>query len=564
MFNKRLLKYFSKELKYVYLIVLAQWLILLVHTALSYYHVEVLQKLYHHQNIEIISYMLIVLGLIVLRLFLQRVQDDTAFKVSTLTKSKLREDVFKKVYQLSSPCFNQATLTQLLSEGIEQLDIYCSKYLPQFYYALLAPLTLFIFIVPISFKVAITLLICVPLIPLSIIVVQKIAKKLLAKYWNSYTGLASSFLENLQGLTTLKLYQSDKIYQDKMDLDAEDFRKKTMKVLIMQLNSISIMDIVAYGGFGIGVILSVIDYQNHILSLGQTLLMIMVSIEFFLPLRLLGSYFHIASNGNEAANKIFKLLDQEEKETGSQMMTSFESIQFDHVDFAYEDIAVIKDLSFSIKKGDFVAIVGKSGSGKSTLTSLMFNDYQIQKGKILYNQIPIHQYSKKTLYQHLTLLQDDTYIFKGTLQEHLALSGNDSTKDYLKVLKLVKLDQLGGLDFMVEEGGRNLSGGQKQRLALARVLLHDSDLYIFDEATSNIDSESEKIIMNAICELAKTKTVMLITHRMYFSQKARHIIVLKDGHIQEQGTYQQLMQKEGYYKELYQSQENLERILHHE
>ena len=183
------------------------------------------------------------------------------------------------------------------------------------------------------------------------------------------------------------------------------------------------MDIVAYGGFGIGVILSVIDYQNHILSLGQTLLMIMVSIEFFLPLRLLGSYFHIASNGNEAANKIFKLLDQEEKETGSQMMTSFESIQFDHVDFAYEDIAVIKDLSFSIKKGDFVAIVGKSGSGKSTLTSLMFNDYQIQKGKILYNQIPIHQYSKKTLYQHLTLLQDDTYIFKGTLQEHLALSG---------------------------------------------------------------------------------------------------------------------------------------------
>lgn len=564
MFNKRLLKYFSKELKYVYLIVLAQWLILLVHIALSYYHVEVLQKLYHHQNIEIISYMLIVLGLIVLRLFLQRVQDDTAFKVSTLTKSKLRKDVFKKVYQLSSPCFNQATLTQLLSEGIEQLDIYCSKYLPQFYYALLAPLTLFIFIVPISFKVAITLLICVPLIPLSIIVVQKIAKKLLAKYWNSYTGLASSFLENLQGLTTLKLYQSDKIYQDKMDLDAEDFRKKTMKVLIMQLNSISIMDIVAYGGFGIGVILSVIDYQNHILSLGQTLLMIMVSIEFFLPLRLLGSYFHIASNGNEAANKIFKLLDQEEKETGSQMMTSFESIQFDHVDFAYEDIAVIKDLSFSIKKGDFVAIVGKSGSGKSTLTSLMFNDYQIQKGKILYNQIPIHQYSKKTLYQHLTLLQDDTYIFKGTLQEHLALSGNDCTKDYLKVLKLVKLDQLGGLDFMVEEGGRNLSGGQKQRLALARVLLHDSDLYIFDEATSNIDSESEKIIMNAICELAKTKTVMMITHRMYFSQKARHIIVLKDGHIQEQGTYQQLMQKEGYYKELYQSQENLERILHHE
>ncbi len=564
MFNKRLLKYFSKELKYVYLIVLAQWLILLVHIALSYYHVEVLQKLYHHQNIEIISYMLIVLGLIVLRLFLQRVQDDTAFKVSTLTKSKLREDVFKKVYQLSSPCFNQATLTQLLSEGIEQLDIYCSKYLPQFYYALLAPLTLFVFIVPISFKVAITLLICVPLIPLSIIVVQKIAKKLLAKYWNSYTGLASSFLENLQGLTTLKLYQSDKIYQDKMDLDAEDFRKKTMKVLIMQLNSISIMDIVAYGGFGIGVILSVIDYQNHILSLGQTLLMIMVSIEFFLPLRLLGSYFHIASNGNEAANKIFKLLDQEEKEMGSQMMTSFESIQFDHVDFAYEDIAVIKDLSFSIKKGDFVAIVGKSGSGKSTLTSLMFNDYQIQKGKILYNQIPIHQYSKKTLYQHLTLLQDDTYIFKGTLQEHLALSGNDSTKDYLKVLKLVKLDQLGGLDFMVEEGGRNLSGGQKQRLALARVLLHDSDLYIFDEATSNIDSESEKIIMNAICELAKTKTVMMITHRMYFSQKARHIIVLKDGHIQEQGTYQQLMQKEGYYKELYQSQENLERILHHE
>lgn len=566
MFNKRLLKTFKEEMKNVYGLVLIQWLILVCHILLTFLHSYVLSCLYLKKTFSLTFYLLGVVCLFVLKCFLQTTQNKQALSLSEMIKTKLRKMIFDKIYhQKQTTIFKESTLTQLTSEGIDQLEIYFSKYMPQFYYALLAPLTLFVIVGFMSLKVALILLLCVPLIPISIVVVQKIAKRLLAKYWNSYTGLADSFLENLQGLTTLKYYQSDLYYQDKMDKEAEDFRKKTMRVLIMQLNSISVMDLVAYGGFGIGVILALQEYLNQHMTLMMFIFVVMISIEFFLPLRMLGSYFHIGQNGNAAANKIFKLLD-----TVDDIQDSYQkpiaTIEFDHVRFGYDEKMILEDVSFSLSKGTFLTIVGKSGSGKSTIASLIMNLYPLQEGNILYNQEVIP--STMTLYQKMTLIKDETYILKGTVYDHLAMSGCLNQDKMIAVLKEVKLfevfEKQGGLEFQLNEGAKNLSGGQRQRLALARALLHESDVYIFDEATNNVDHESEKIILNIMKRLAKDKIVIFITHRLAHCKESQLTFVMENGKLLQQGSYDELLNQDNLFKELVENQKRLERIIENE
>ena len=566
MFNKRLLKTFKEEMKNVYGLVLIQWLILVCHILLTFLHSYVLSCLYLKKTFSLTFYLLSVVCLFVLKCFLQTTQNKQALSLSEMIKTKLRKMIFDKIYhQKQTTIFKESTLTQLTSEGIDQLEIYFSKYMPQFYYALLAPLTLFVIVGFMSLKVALILLLCVPLIPISIVVVQKIAKRLLAKYWNSYTGLADSFLENLQGLTTLKYYQSDLYYQDKMDKEAEDFRKKTMRVLIMQLNSISVMDLVAYGGFGIGVILALQEYLNQHMTLMMFIFVVMISIEFFLPLRMLGSYFHIGQNGNAAANKIFKLLD-----TVDDIQDSYQkpiaTIEFDHVRFGYDEKMILEDVSFSLSKGTFLTIVGKSGSGKSTIASLIMNLYPLQEGNILYNQEVIP--STMTLYQKMTLIKDETYILKGTVYDHLAMSGCLNQDKMIAVLKEVKLfevfEKQGGLEFQLNEGAKNLSGGQRQRLALARALLHESDVYIFDEATNNVDYESEKIILNIMKRLAKDKIVIFITHRLAHCKESQLTFVMENGKLLQQGSYDELLNQDNLFKELVENQKRLERIIENE
>lgn len=566
MFNKRLLKTFKEEMKNVYGLVLIQWLILVCHILLTFLHSYVLSCLYLKKTFSLTFYLLSVVCLFVLKCFLQTTQNKQALSLSEMIKTKLRKMIFDKIYhQKQTTVFKESSLTQLTSEGIDQLEIYFSKYMPQFYYALLAPLTLFVIVGFMSLKVALILLLCVPLIPISIVVVQKIAKRLLAKYWNSYTGLADSFLENLQGLTTLKYYQSDLYYQDKMDMEAEDFRKKTMRVLIMQLNSISVMDLVAYGGFGIGVILALQEYLNQHMTLMMFIFVVMISIEFFLPLRMLGSYFHIGQNGNAAANKIFKLLD-----TVDDIQDSYQkpiaTIEFDHVCFGYDEKMILEDVSFSLSKGTFLTIVGKSGSGKSTIASLIMNLYPLQEGNILYNQEVIP--STMTLYQKMTLIKDETYILKGTVYDHLAMSGCLNQDKMIAVLKEVKLfevfEKQGGLEFQLNEGAKNLSGGQRQRLALARALLHESDVYIFDEATNNVDHESEKIILNIMKRLAKDKIVIFITHRLAHCKESQLTFVMENGKLLQQGSYDELLNQDNLFKELVENQKRLERIIENE
>lgn len=566
MFNKRLLATFKQEMKQVYFLVFMQWLILLCHICLTFLHSYVLSSLYLNKAFSFLFYFISVICLFSLKAILQKRLNKKSLSFSEIIKTKLRSFIFNKIYhQKQTTVFKESTLTQLTSEGVDQLEIYFSKYIPQFYYALLAPLTLFVVVGFMSLKVALVLLICVPLIPFSIVIVQKIAKRLLAKYWDSYTGLTDSFLENLQGLTTLKYYSSDLFYQNKMDHEAEDFRKKTMRVLIMQLNSISVMDLVAYGGFGIGIILGLQEYFHQHITLMMFIFIVMISIEFFLPLRLLGSYFHIGQNGNAAADKIFKLLDSQEDVNGS-FSDFMETITFDHVSFGYDQTMILKDISFHLEKGTFLTIVGESGSGKSTIASLMLNMYQPTRGKVLYNQENIS--SEMLLYQRMTLIKDETYILKGSVYDHLAMSGCKDKEKMIQVLKQVKLYDVlkrqGVLSFQLNEGAKNLSGGQRQRLALARAMLHESDVYLFDEATNNVDRTSEEIILEMMKQLAKDKIVVLITHRLSHCKKSDMTFVVDEGKLVQQGSYEELLKQGKQFKTLVEKQNHLERILENE
>lgn len=575
MFHKRLMKEFKENQKYVAGMVATQWGSLLCNVALMYAIGVFLEKLLLYNRTvgegDIAKLFIVFAAVYIGRAVFTSIGSHLSFAASTQVKRKLRELVYEKLMKLGSSYhahFATSEIVQISTEGVEQLEIYFGKYVPQFFYSLFAPLTLFLIVGSMSLKIAVVLLLCVPLIPVSIVAVQKFAKKLLAKYWGSYTELGDSFLENLQGLTTLKIYQADERYAKKMDEEAEQFRRVTMRVLIMQLNSISIMDLVAYGGAGIGIILSVLELRAFHITLAECIFIILISAEFFLPLRLLGSFFHIAMNGNAAADKIFKLLDEPLPQCGENTKIEGDDIVFSDVSFAYEpEKPVLKGISFTAEEGAFTALVGVSGCGKSTAASLMIGEGKEQdafSGTITVGGVNIHEIVPDALYRKITRVRHDSYLFAGTVRENLCMGRADAaTEEMEAALKAVDLydtvSEKGGLSMEITEKASNLSGGQKQRLALAKALLHDSDIYIFDEATSNVDVESENKIMEVIRELAQKKTVILISHRLANVTDADQILVMKDGVIEESGVHAKLMEKNGYYSSLYKAQQELEK-----
>ena len=572
MFHKRLIKEFRENQKNIWGMVLTQWVMLIANVALMLQTAAFIAGMVRGENLQNQSIRLLVTlaVVVVVRSLMSLLNSKLSFEASKQVKARLRTMVYEKMMRIGSSYkeyFQTSEVVQITTEGVEQLEIYFGKYMPQFFYSMLAPVTLFVIVGTMSLKVAVVLLICVPLIPLSIVAVQKFAKKMLAKYWGTYTEMGDSFLECLQGLTTLKIYQADERYAKRMDEEAEKFRKVTMRVLIMQLNSISIMDLVAYGGAAVGIILSILEYQKGVIGLAQCFFIIMISAEFFLPLRLLGSFFHIAMNGNAAADKIFRLVDLEEDqgEKSAEMEGESDEIAFSNVSFSYEaKKKVLEGISFRAGHG-LTALVGESGCGKSTTTLLLMGDRRADEGQIFIGDMPIDKMDLKALRRKMTRIRHDSYLFAGTIRENLLMGKEDATETQMKeALREVNLldfvEKSGGLDFVLLEKASNLSGGQKQRLSLARALLHDTPIYIFDEATSNVDVESENDIMAVVRKLAKTKTVLLISHRLANVVSADQIYVLKDGMIVEKGQHEALCKEDGYYHRLFRQQSALEQF----
>lgn len=457
---------------------------------------------------------------------------------------------------------------QIGVEGVEQLEVYFGSYLPQFFYALLAPLTLFVFLAPFSFSAALALLVCVPLIPVSIVMFQKVAKRVMRSYWGSYLDLGGSFLENIQGLTTLKIYQADEARHELMNEQAEGFRRATMRVLRLQLNSITIMDVLAYGGAAVGICLALHQFLNGNLSFAAAFAVVFLSAEFFLPMRALGSLFHTAMNGMAAADRMFDLLDMEEPEEGGRSLAGRTSrIRCEKLSYSYDGIRkVLDDVDFCVEAGQLVAVVGESGSGKSTLAGVLAGRNARFEGDVQVCDVPLQEADRTSLAQTLTSVGFDGVLFKGTLRENLLMGDpHASDEEAKRVLAEVGawdfVRAKGSLDMRVAEGSSNLSGGQRQRICLARALLHDAEIYVFDEVTSSIDAQSEAAILRAIYDLAdRGKTVVMISHRLSSVEQADAIYVMQDGCVVQRGSHAQLMEEGGVYRRMVEQQRELERF----
>lgn len=571
MINKRLVRLLSDGKKYIYGNIFFQWINLIANIVAIFLISDFISDSYYGKvtDAKLIRLIVILAIAVLARVICNVASSKMSYLSSKKVKQVLRHKIMEKMLTLGSS-YNEKVRTsevvQVSVEGVEQIETYFGLYLPQLFYSLFAPLTLFAVIVFMSFTPAIVLLLCVPLIPISIAAVQTFAKKLLAKYWGRYTGLGDTFLENLQGLTTLKIYQADEYKNKKMNEEAEEFRKITMKVLTMQLNSITIMDLVAYGGAALGIILTVKQFVAGNIRLDQAIAIILLSADFFIPMRQLGSFFHIAMNGMAAIDKIFKILDLEVPEEKTMSLPEKGSIKVENLSFAYDESHnVLNDISIEIADRGMVSLVGASGSGKSTMASLLMKRSKNYSGKIFVGEVDFNEISEKSVMENITYISHSSYIFKGSVRDNLLMAKADARDEELwDVLKKTNLADFfeadNGLDFEIAEAGGNLSGGQKQRLALARGLLHDSRFYIFDESTSNIDVESEEVILEQINELAKHKGVLMISHRLANVVSSDKIFVLERGQLKEEGTHEELLTTHGIYSTLWETQQSLENM----
>ncbi len=570
MIKTRLVGLLSHAKKYIVYTILWQWAALLSQVLAVFSIADLLERVvYKEVTGQIITKTIVILMVVaVIRFICERMQTKSSYLACVDVKRILREKIYEKMLKLGASYREQVSsseVVQVSTEGVEQLETYFGKYLPQLFYSLIAPLTLFVILCRVSMKASVILLICVPLIPVSIVIVQKIAKKLLNKYWSIYTGLGDSFLENLQGLTTLKIYQADKKKADEMDEESQHFRRITMKVLTMQLNSISVMDIVAYGGAAVGMAVAVSEFLNGNIGIADTLCIVLLASEFFLPLRLLGSFFHIAMNGMAASDKIFHILDLKEPQEAEGLLPEGSlDISLKNVHFSYdEDREILKGIDINLPAGSFVSLVGESGCGKSTIAGILSAKNREFSGNIMIGGIPLCDINEYDLMNHVVLVRHNSYLFKGTVEDNLRMAKPQAAEEEMnavleKVNLLAFLQSQNGLKTELLEKAGNLSGGQCQRLVIARALLKDASVYIFDEATSNIDIESEELIMNVIHEIAKTKTVLLISHRLANVVNSDIIYFLKDGEIMESGKHTELISRNGQYKKLYDSQMALE------
>ncbi|MEF2901894.1 MAG: ABC transporter ATP-binding protein/permease [Terrisporobacter sp.] len=576
MFNKRLLSICDSSKKWIGLTVLMNWISIVCNIALILFIGTTVDKLLSgNLNLNIISTSIFIIAMLSIRFVANFMSTKFSLYSSGEVKKTLRSTIYEKLLTLGvnyTDTISTSSTVQIAVDGVEQLEMYFGRFMPQLFYSVIAPITLFAVMSFISFKTAIILLICVPLIPITIMAVMKIAKKILSKYWGVYTDLGDSFLENLQGLTTLKIFDRDEDKNDEMNKNAEHFRKITMSVLQMQLNSIIVMDIIAYGGSAIGILMALSEYRNGLITIGQVLIIILLSAEFFIPMRLLGSFFHVAMNGISASERMFKLLDtqvEDVKDLAQDKINQLENINIElkNVDFSYDkERKVLENININMENNKMVALVGESGCGKSTITNLLLKQRKVDSGEILLNGINLNDIPFDVLTKKIGFINHNAYVFNGTIEENIRMGKNDaSLEEIYDALKKANLYEFvmtlpNKLKTNVGEGGSLLSGGQKQRLALARTIITNPEIYIFDEATSNIDVESEEKVWESIYKLAKNKTVIVISHRLANVKNADSIYILDKGHIVENGKHKELMMSKNKYYELVTHQANLENI----
>ena len=571
MINKKLLSFDPAAMRYVWRCVLCQWLSLLCNVAFVWALAGIVGGALGAglaAGAWPAAFAVCMIS-IPLRIVCTTRASAMSDKASAGVKRTLRAKIYQKMLAPGtnySETVATSEAVMLASEGVEQIDTYFARYLPQLFYSLLAPLTLFVLLAPVHLRSALVLLVCVPLIPMSIVAVQKFAKKLLDKYWGEYTSLGDDFLENIQGLTTLKIYGADGWKHEQMNEHAERFRKITMRVLTMQLNSVTLMDLLAYGGAALGIISAVAAFAAGQLGLAGCPAVVLLAADFFLPLRLLGSYFHIAMNGAASAEKIFKLLAAPEQPDGTRNQSQAEGValQVEHLNFAYQpERPILQDVNLNFPAGSFTALVGESGCGKSTVAGILAGSLTPGSGRVTANGMPVTQLTRAARMQTMTLVPHDAKLFKGTVETNMRMAASNASEPELwAALEEVNLAafcrEQQGLQTPVTENGANLSGGQRQRLGLARALLHNSPVYLFDEATSNIDAESEDDIMSAIRAMRGKRTVILISHRLANVMDCDTIYTFAAGHVVEQGSHAQLLAAGGEYSRLYNAQRALE------
>lgn len=571
MIDQKLLRLLGHNKKYIFYVVALQVVGLFANITItaSICHAIALAAEYDSQSggVSVFLWPAVFAGIgVMIRFTCSRLVGDLKDTLGRKVKKDLRQQVYHKILRLgvrSCDGMSMAGLTQVSMEGVEQLDIYYSSYIPQFFYAMLAPIILFCTTVWIDWRVAVVLLACVPLIPLSIVAVSRYAKKIFAKYWDQYTSMGDGFLDSVQGLKELKIFRADNDQQEKMKENSEQFRKITMKVLVMQLASTTIMDLVAYGGAGLGIGFAIWGVVARGTSPFSALFLILVAVDFFLPLRSFGSAFHVAMNGASAGNKILSLLAQEDPQWGMEQVENTQ-LKLDRVCFSYDgQRPVLKNVTMTFPKTGLTAIVGPSGCGKSTVVNMLFGAYRPQSGTVTVGGTPVDRLCRDSYYGHLAVVSYNTYIFNETIRANFQLVNSAATEwEMMQALKKVNLEDFirenGGLDKIITEDAANLSGGQKQRLALAVNLVANQDIYIFDEATSNIDMESEAIIMENIKELSREKAVIVISHRLANVVEADLIYYMEAGEVKERGNHKDLMEQGRGYAKLYTTQKQLE------
>lgn len=570
MINKRLVNLAHESKRYIAANVIFQWCALAANIVMMTAIANLLAMLFDGVQLnetlpEVAGTVLAAVGV---RFICTICSSRMGYLSSRIVKKKVRSLIYEKLLRLGASYKERARTSEVVQvavEGADQLETYFGAYLPQFFYAVLAPLTLFAVLCFVNVPAAVILVVCVPLIPIAIAAVQTWAKKLFSRYWGQYTELGDTFLENLQGLTTLKIYKADEFKNKQMNEEAEKFRKITMKVLIMQLNSIAVMDLIAYGGAAAGIIMAAYQFLNGNVTLAGCFLIILLGADFFIPMRQLGSFFHIAMNGMAASDKIFRLLDiPEEDRTGKKPLTHSCTVECSNLSFSYEpEREILHGVDMRFPEGSFTAIAGESGCGKSTIASIIMGKNKGYSGSVYIGGVEVKDINEDSLFKSVTYVSHQSYLFKGTVRDNLKMAKPGAPDDELwAMLARVKLADFlrseQGLDTQILEKAANLSGGQCQRLALARALLHDSPVYIFDEATSNIDMESEEDIMREIHALAKRKTVILISHRLANVTAAGNIYVMDSGRAVECGTHEELLKKQGLYEKLWNTQYELE------